>query len=553
MRHFSVNKNNINRLFLAIFLVIFSAFCVNSAFAEHVKKYVEGDVVVIFKGETGTNVMASALKGMGREALRTASIASEHGAWVKDTYANLSESGNHVFTLLHSDILSTDELVKAVKARSDVVAASPNYIFHTADVPNDTATPANNTGLWGLNAIGVTEVWSKDITGSQNVYVAIIDTGVDYTHSDLAANVDKNLSKNFVSGVSDYMDDNGHGTHVAGVIGAVGNNGYGIVGVNWNVKLIALKALNKNGSGSLSNVIAALDYLRGLLNSNTNMSLSAINMSIETYVSNAPSEISNENEPLWYAMKLLDVTNRTTMVVAAGNSGITVGEPAPAGSSGCSEGDYVYPASFNGIYNMLSVSAIDSDGNLGSFSNKNASIAAPGVKILSTYPASITSKGSTLSDGAKVNTMTGTSMATPHISGAVALLKSYDNNFTASQIRTILLNSGKETLASANSANSVKISSNINSLLNIADVINYVENDTNEAVILAAEELPEEYNTVGTPSSSSSSSGSNNNDNNNNSGGGGGGGSGCAGADYGVLALLLVLIVLKINKKVCNF
>ena len=132
------------RLKINILLLIFALlFNIDAAFAKNIA-HRDGDVLVIFKGEEGERVTAASLKGVGRDALRAASIASENGAWVKGIYNNLSQAGNGVFALIHSDILSADELVSELLERPDVIAASPNYIVRAAAVPNDTATPSNN-------------------------------------------------------------------------------------------------------------------------------------------------------------------------------------------------------------------------------------------------------------------------------------------------------------------------------------------------------------------------------------------------------------------------
>ena len=115
------------------------------------------------------------------------------------------------------------------------------------------------------------------------------------------------------------MDDNGHGTHISGIIGAVGNNNYGITGINWNVKIIALKALDYEGVGDIADIINALDYVYELLSNNKNLNLAAVNMSLEAYAGYAPSRISNKSEPLWVAMKYIDLLNRTNLIVAAGS------------------------------------------------------------------------------------------------------------------------------------------------------------------------------------------------------------------------------------------
>ena len=231
-------------------------------FPAHAHEIISGDVIVVFKPRDKEKKISASDFGMGSEAFRVASIATESGAWVKNTYPNISQVDNNVFALLHSDTMSSEELIKELSKRSDVVAVSPNYKVYAAVIPNDTYTPSNNDGLWGLNYINAPEAW--EITkGNENIYIAVLDSGIDYENPDISANYDRTYSKNFLSGSDTVKDENGHGTHVSGTIGAVGNNSLGICGVNWNVKLIGLRALNSGGSGNVSDVIKAVDYLTG--------------------------------------------------------------------------------------------------------------------------------------------------------------------------------------------------------------------------------------------------------------------------------------------------
>ncbi|MCR5346311.1 MAG: S8 family serine peptidase, partial [Fretibacterium sp.] len=246
-----------------------------------------GDVLAVFRGEGGECVTASSLN-MGNNAFRVASIATASGAWVKNTYAGLSEAGNAVFALLHSDSRSAEELAAELRARPDVLAVSPNYRVRIADVtPNDPISPDDE--LWGLEAIEAPWMWDTT-TGSPDVCVAVIDSGIDYTNPDLSENVDRSLSHNFTStDDSAYMDDNGHGSHVAGIIGARGNNDKGVVGVNWNVKLIALKSMGSNGQGLVSDIISAIDYLVTKLKADPSLKIAAVNLSLAYCMSMEPT------------------------------------------------------------------------------------------------------------------------------------------------------------------------------------------------------------------------------------------------------------------------
>jgi hypothetical protein len=237
--------------------------------------------------------------------------------------------------------------------------------------------------------------------------VAIIDTGLDLSHPDLIRNLwinsgeipnngiddDGNGYIDDVNGVNtaehtgNPQDDNGHGTHVAGTIAAVGNNGIGVVGVAPNVKILAVKFLDSKGSGSLSSALDALNYVASL--KQRGVPIRALNASWGG---------SGYSEALEAAFRRL------------GDQGIMVA--AAAGNEGA-DTDAVpeYPADFN-LDNIVSVGSIDKDGNLSSFSNfggRSVDLAAPGSGILSTYL------------GGRYATLSGTSMATPHVTGALAL------------------------------------------------------------------------------------------------------------------------------------
>lgn len=306
-------------------------------------------------------------------------------------------------------------------------SCSPNFELRISATPND----SGYNGLWGMRGtFGVDAPSAWDVTtGSEEVVVAVIDTGVDYTHPDLAANMwvnsaeipnnnvddDGNGIKDDIHGAKfvsspngNPMDDNSHGSHVAGTIGAVGNNALGVVGVNWRVKIMALKFLSSSGSGTLSGAIQAINYVVLMKNRGVNVRV-----------------VNNSWGGGSYSQALHDAIAR------ANDAGI-VFTAAAGNESNDNDQSPAYPASYD-VPNVVSVAAIDSDGNIAGFSNYGAAsvdIAAPGVDILSTTP------------GATYATYSGTSMATPHVSGALALLFAADPSLSAGQAITRLYEAG---------------------------------------------------------------------------------------------------------------
>jgi subtilisin family serine protease len=340
---------------------------------------------------------------------------------------------------LHSSRKNVATLVSELSARSDVEYAEPNYIVHTTAIPNDPRFGE----LWGLQntgqiiqaSVGVpgadikaTAAWDIS-TGSRANVAAVIDTGIDYRHPDLAANVWSAPAAftvtiggqsitcpagshgfNAITNVCDPLDDNNHGSHVSGTIGAVGNNGTGVVGVNWTASIMGSKFINASGSGTTANAINAIEFAV-----QTKAAFAATGGANVRVLSNS-----------WgggaFSQALLDEINRANandmlFVAAAGNSG-TPNDLFPE-----------YPASYNAP-NVVAVAATDNTDSLAFFSNYGPSsvhLGAPGVDVLSTTV------------GSNYAYLSGTSMATPHVSGAALLVLSKCALNTAS-LKTLLLN-----------------------------------------------------------------------------------------------------------------
>jgi subtilisin family serine protease len=351
----------------------------------------------------------------------------------------------------------TLKAVAALRAQPDVLYAEPNYIMRATVNPNDTHFAANRQA--NMLMIGAPTAWNTT-NGSASVVVGVLDQGIDIDHQDLQANIWTNPAPNSIPGFTgdlkgyNFVDNNGtvfsgtdgetHASHVAGIIGAVGNNNLGIAGVNWTVRLMSLKFLDQLGSGDTADAISACNYafrMRNLWETSGHTSGANIR------VLNASFGGAGFSESFLDAINDLN-TAGILFVAAAGNT-TDDGTREP-------DNDLVphYPSNFNAP-NVISVAAVDqADALATGFSHFGAAtvdLAAPGDTVLSTtphcadpgpFPEKLCQPSFTETNGDTYTFFTGTSMSTPHVSGAAALLWAQNPNLTAAQVKSLLLLNG---------------------------------------------------------------------------------------------------------------
>lgn len=349
--------------------------------------------------------------------------------WVKVSFAPMA--------LLKAD--SPTAAIGKLRGDNNVLYMEPNYVYtipagynrvdhylnQRYGKPNDKLFDQ----LWGLSNpkgfdINALKAW-KSAYGDKRVVVAVIDTGIDYTHPDLAANMWKNPKEipgngidddknglvddvygyDFYNKDGDPMDDNRHGTHCAGTIGAVHNNQIGVAGVMAQVQLMAVKFLSRSGSGSTAAAVESIDYARRM----------GAHVMSNSWGGGGQSNAMLEAVTAAYRQGIV-------FVAAAGNS------------SSDNDTRPMYPASYP-VPNVISVAAMDINGNKATFSSygkKTVHVAAPGVNIMSTVP------------GGGYQSLSGTSMATPHVSGVVGLVIAAKGLRAAPSMRTRLMQTSKK-------------------------------------------------------------------------------------------------------------
>ena len=402
------------------------------------QQYVDNEVIVKFRGDVPLKSSTNIMQQLGAVAIDTVVRPSALKANEQDGVYLYSVKG------------SVPSIVAQLRGMPEVAYAEPNYIYTKQVLANDPYF--TNGTLWGMcgeatspvNQYGshAADAWANGHTGASTVWVGVIDEGYMYAHADLAANAGKNPGE--IAGNKKDDDGNGykddvygwnfysnnstvfggtaddHGTHVSGTIGAAGGNAAGVAGVCWNVRIINCKFLGFFG-GTTANAVKAVSYLTDL-KSRSKINLVAINNS-------------------WggggYSQALKDAIDKAgnagiLFVVAAGNGGSD-------GRGDNNDATPTYPASYTSS-NIITVASISSSGALSSFSNYGATsvhVGAPGESIYSTIPLSSTRSG--------YGYMSGTSMATPHVTGACALYASTHPGASAADIKAAIISTAKPT------------------------------------------------------------------------------------------------------------
>ena len=403
---------------------------------EDFEKYIPGQVIIKLK-----EGVSSDDEFLDKHELKSAEKLLKENKSEKNIKAMQAMKKYGLDRIYLAEFSSEKDLAKVIKKLNKdpkVEYAEPNYEVKIDVIPNDPFFPE----LWGLNNTGQTggaldadidapDVWDIE-TGKDNVVIAVIDTGVDYNHEDLADNIWVNeVELNGIAGTDDDgngciddvhgcnfvnsdnptgnpFDDHGHGTHCAGTIGAIGHNGIGVVGVNWDVTIMPIKFLSSGGGGDTFGAIASVNY--------------ATLMGVDV--------MSNSWGGGGFTQSLEDA------ISAANDAGILF--IAAAGNSNSNNDLYPhYPSSYD-IPNVIAVAATDHNDNKASFSCFGATsvdLGAPGVSIYSTVPTG----SCELCDPSGYKYLNGTSMATPHVAGAVGLIRAEYPTLSGEDLKTRLL------------------------------------------------------------------------------------------------------------------
>ncbi|MBQ4851505.1 S8 family serine peptidase [Pseudoalteromonas sp. MMG012] len=422
-------KLKLSALTLAL-LPCFSQAAINVVTDTEHSSATNDSVIVVFK-ESATKAQRLAAR-----QLVSAKITDVNKDEIDDGYKHVLKGRLAEFKL---DKKNPKAVIKALSEHEAVQYVEPNYRLTIQGTPDD----PKFSELWGLHNTGQTggtadadidavEAWDISV-GSRDVVVGVIDTGVDHTHPDLTANmwinpneiagdgidndnngyIDDMHGINAITDVGDPMDDQGHGTHVSGTIGAVGNDGVGVVGVNQQVSIVGCKFLDASGSGSSANAIKCIDYLVGLRNAGVDVRVSNNSWGGGGF-SQAMSDALTSSEEAGILF-----------VAAAGNSAVD------------NDTNPHYPSSYEhaSILSIASTTHTDAMSSFSQWGLTSVDLGAPGSAIVSTVP------------GGGYDSYSGTSMATPHVAGAAALALSVNPDLTTAELKELLMNSGDDNAA----------------------------------------------------------------------------------------------------------
>jgi len=395
--------------------------CKNSS-----EDFVPGQVLVKYKKppQENSNLIKSIRKGVNYQ--RSKLITKPSNKIFENIY--LLKSNNSFSNLKNTsqrdECMEIMDLINEIKKDPNVEIVEPNFIYKSSAIVND---PLMNEslkppGLWGHKKIKVESAW--DLAQGAGVSVAVIDSGVDYLHPDIAANIPL-IGYDYVYNDSYPEDGTGHGTHVAGTIGAIGNNSRGMIGIAYLSKIFPIRVLNERGWN-----LALNSDLISALNQALNNGIKVINMSL---ITPGYSDLLDQACNLLYDAGI-------SIIAASGNGG----------HDQIGDNEVNYPAGYTSV---LAVGSTNQNDELSEFSNYGdwVDVTAPGENILSLFSKNAlracVNAGSTacLSDIRYSHDSTygygvsdGTSMATPHVSGLAALLYSYDQQLTVSEVLSII-------------------------------------------------------------------------------------------------------------------
>jgi len=401
--------------FIFLFFILYSGICFSE---QNYPEYVEGEILVKFKS------------GVAEVSKQNLHIVA--GTRVIGEFVNID-----VQRLKLPEGTKVKEAIKMYEGSEVIEYVQPNYIYHICSrTPNDTFFEE----LWGLNNTGQSvngvpstsdadidapEAWDLN-TGSGNVVVAVIDTGINLAHEDLEGNLWSDSGGfhgyDYVNDNKNPDDDHGHGSHVAGIIGAKGDNFKGVTGVTWDVKLMALKSFNAAGLGTTADIISAINYAKD--NGADIVNCSFTNSSFDQLTKDA-----------------IDDASELLFVCAAGNGG---NDGIGDGWDVDVFGQEIYPACYDSD-NVIAIAATDQDDNLPAYSNygeTSVDVAAPGGDN-STNNIYSCDWGSIIDYAYNA----GTSMAAPYVSGLAALMLSRNSGLSVSDLKTKIIN-GVDVLSS---------------------------------------------------------------------------------------------------------